>query len=96
MAKDLRETHPLSRYILHTWRERPGLRGSNWDAKNLLEVHRGWPEISTSPKDEPGYLDYPGSSRDSAESGLGPVVSHHLKNVTESTSVNMGGPCGEG
>jgi hypothetical protein len=73
LTKDLRESLPLPRYILHTWRDAPGLRGSD-----CIQGCYGFPRMT-----EVGHFhvpaqrmsgvnwSYPLAGRDTAKSGMG-------------------------
>jgi len=43
--------------------------------------YRGWSRLTTSPKDETGYLIYPVSGRDTAKSGMGCVGNRRLSDL---------------
>jgi hypothetical protein len=66
---DLRETFPLPRNILHRWGVvTPSDTGQRASLKDTPEGYRGWSHHDTSPKALTGYLHYPVSARDTAES----------------------------
>jgi len=54
--------------------------------------YRDWLVLITSLKVSSGNLSYPDDARDSAKSGLGCARNHHLNDLVESISVNVGGP----
>jgi hypothetical protein len=95
---NLREKPPLPRNILHTWRDAPGLRGSDCIqcgglAQRMAEAgHRKGP----ARKAARGHWFYPLAGRDTAKSGMGCWVNRHLHDLAESITMNVGGPCGEG
>jgi hypothetical protein len=70
---NLRESLPLPRYILHTWRDAPGLRGSD-----RIQGCYGFPRMT---EDGQGHVPsqrmlrvnwfYPLAGRDTAKSGMG-------------------------
>ena len=93
---DLRETRPLPRNMLHSWKMRSladtGQR-TNLKVPSCPTGYRGWLHYSTSPKVSTGYLNYPADVRDTAKSGIGHNDNRHLNDLAESTFVNVGGLC---
>jgi len=90
-----RETIPLPRNIIPCiivgWWPTSS-RGSERTQINI--VSKGYRDrliYLTSPKDETGYLVYPVSVRDTAESGMGCTGNRHLNYLAEFTSTNVGG-----
>src|SRR5438132_1543431 len=91
---NLRETHPLPRNILQDC----GVMAHGYTRQRMnprtplySKGYQSWLLIPTSPKVLAGHLTYPANIRDSAKSGLGHIDNHHLNDLVESISVNVGG-----
>ena len=93
VSLNLRETRPLSRNILHSPRVRPWDDTGQRPNPNVISFQKGTEDgyfFFPSRKVVTGNPNYPDTGRDSAKSGLGFHDNHHLNNLAESISVNVG------
>jgi hypothetical protein len=94
---NLREIGPLPRYILHTWRHAPGLRGSDriqWYRHFQRMTEDGQAHVPSQRMPRVNWF-YPLVGRDTAKSGMGCFENRHLHDLVESIAMNVGGPYAE-